>query len=217
MANKHMKKCLTSLIIKEMQSKTTMRYHLSWSEWLLSKNLQTNAREGVEKREPSHTVDGNANQYSHYGEQCGDSLKNWKQNCHMPISLLRIHTKETRTERDTCTPVFIAALFTIARTWKQPRCPSAYEWIRKLWYIYTMEYYSATKKNTFESVLMRWMKLEPIIQSEVSQKVKHQYSILTHIYGIQKDGNNNPVCETAKETQMYRTVFWTLWERERVV
>ena len=61
MANKHMKKCLTSLIIKEMQSKTTLRYHLSWSEWLLSKNLQTNAREGVEKREPSHTVDGNAN------------------------------------------------------------------------------------------------------------------------------------------------------------
>ena len=61
---------------------------------------------------------------------------------------------------------------------------------------------------------MRWMKLEPIIQSEVSQKEKHQYSILTHTYGIKKDGNNNPVCETAKETQMYRTVFWTLWERE---
>ena len=58
------------------------------------------------------------------------------------------------------------------------------------------------------------MKLEPIIQSEVSQKEKHQYSILTHIYGIQKDGKDNPVCETAKETQMYRTVFWTLWERE---
>ena len=75
-------------------------------------------------------------------------------------------------------------LFIIARTWKQPRCPSADEWIRKLWYIYTMEYYSAIKKNTFESVLMRWMKLEPIIQSEVSQKEKHQYSILTHIYGI---------------------------------
>ena len=70
-----------------------------------------------------------------------------------------------------------------------------------------MEYYSAIKKNTFESVLMRWMKVELIIQSEVSQKEKHQYSILTHIYGIQKDGNNNPVCETAKETQMYRTIF----------
>ena len=80
--------------------------------------------------------------------------------------------------------MFIAALFIIARTWKQPRCPSADEWIRKQWYIYTMEYYSAIKKNTFESVLMRWMKLEPIIQSEVSHKEKHQYSILTHIHGI---------------------------------
>ena len=80
--------------------------------------------------------------------------------------------------------MFIAALFIIARTWKKPRYPPADEWIRKLWYIYTMEYYSAIKKNIFESVLMRWMKLEPIIQSEVSQKEKHQYSILTHIYGI---------------------------------
>ena len=79
-----------------------------------------------------------------------------------------------------------------------------------------MENYSAIKKITFESVLMRWMKLEPIIQTELSQKGKHQYSILMHIYGIQKDGNDNLVCETAKETQMYRTVFWTLWERERV-
>ena len=132
------------------------------------------------------------------------------------IPLLGIHTKETRNERDTCTPMFIAALSIIARTWKQPRCPSADEWIRKLWYIYTMEYYSAIKKKTFESVLMRWMKLEPIIQSEVSQKEKDQYSILMRIYVIYKDGNDNPVCETAKETQMYRTVFWTLWERARV-
>ena len=66
-----------------------------------------------------------------------------------------------------------------------------------------MKYYSAVKKNTFESVLMRWMKLEPIIQSKDSQKEKHQYSILMHIYGILKDGNDNPVCETARETQMY--------------
>ena len=99
------------------------------------------------------------------------------------IPLLGIHIKETRIERDMCTPMFIAPLFIIARTWKQPRCPSAGEWIRKLWYIYTMEYYSAIKKNIFELVLMRWMKLEPIIQSEVSQEEKHQYSILTHIYG----------------------------------
>ena len=78
-----------------------------------------------------------------------------------------------------------AALFTIARTWKQSRCLLADEWIRKPWDIYTMKYYSAIKKNAFESVLMRWMKLEPIvIQSEVSQEEKHQYSILNHIYGI---------------------------------
>ena len=94
--------------------------------------------------------------------------------CDSSIPLLGIHTEETRIERDTCTPVFITALLIIARTWKQPRCPSADYWIRKLWYIYTMEYYSAIKKNTFESVLMRWMKLELIMQSEVSQKEKHQ-------------------------------------------
>ena len=99
------------------------------------------------------------------------------------IPLLGIYPKETRIERDTCTPVFIAALLTIARTWKQPRCPSADKWIRKPWYIYTIEYYSAMKKNAFESVLMMWMKLELIIQNEVSQKEKHQYSILMHIYG----------------------------------
>ena len=98
------------------------------------------------------------------------------------IPLLGIHTKETRSERDTCTPMFITAWFIIAR--KQPRCPTADEWIRKLWYSYTMEYYSAIKKNSFKSFLMRWMKLVHIIQSEVSQKDKHQDSILIHIYGI---------------------------------
>ena len=98
-----------------------------------------------------------------------------------------------------CTPTFITALFIIARTWKQPRCPSADEWIRKLWYIYTMEYYSAIKKNTFELVLMRWTKLEPIIQSEVSQKGKHQYSILMHIY---EEGNGNPLQYSCLENPM---------------
>ena len=136
----------------------------------------------MEKREPSYTIGGNANWHSHYGEQCGDSLNNWKYDPAIP--LLGIHTEETRIERDTCTPMFTAALFTIARTWKQPRCPSADEWIRKLWYIHTMERYSAVKKNAFESVLMRWMKLEPIIQNEICQKEKHQYSMLMHIYGI---------------------------------
>ena len=83
-----------------------------------------------------------------------------------------------------CTPMLIAALFIIARTWKQPRCSSEDKWIRNLWYIYTMEYYSAIKKNAYESILMSLMKLEPIIQSKVSQNEKHQHSILMHIYGI---------------------------------
>ena len=80
--------------------------------------------------------------------------------------------------------MFVAALFTVTRTWKQPRCPSTNEWIKKLWCVYTMEYYSAIKRNTFESVLMRWTNLEHIVQSEVSQKEKYKYHILTHIYGI---------------------------------
>ena len=105
------------------------------------------------------------------------------------MSSIKLKVQRTLDERrgETGTDIHfknIAALFIIARTWKQPRCPSADEWIRKQWYTYTMEYYSAIKNNIFESVLMRWMKLEPIIQSEVSQKEKHQYSILTHIYGI---------------------------------
>ena len=78
-----------------------------------------------------------------------------------------------------------------------------------------MGYFSATKKSAFLSGLMRWMELEPIIQSEINQKEKHQYSILMHIYGIYKDGNDNPVCKTSKETQIQRTDFWTLWEKAR--
>ena len=80
--------------------------------------------------------------------------------------------------------MFMAALFTIARTWKQRRCPLTEEWIQKLWCIYTMEYYSAIKKNEFKSVLVRWMNLESVIQSEVSQKEENKCHVLTHIYGI---------------------------------
>ena len=102
------------------------------------------------------------------------------------IPLLGIYLEETKIERDTCIPLFIAELFTIARTWKQPRCPSTDEWIKKLCYIYTMEYYSAIKRNTSESVLMRWMNLEPIIQTEVNQKEKDKYRILKHIWNLEK-------------------------------
>ena len=96
-------------------------------------------------------------------------------------------SKLKKTHVPQCTPMFTEALFTIARTWKEPRRPSTDEWIKKFWYIYTMEYYSAIKRNAFESVLMRQMNLKPIIQNEVSQKEKDKYHILTHIYRIQKN------------------------------
>ena len=99
------------------------------------------------------------------------------------IPLLGIYPEETKIEKDICTPMFISALFTIARTWKQPRCPLK-DGIKKLWHVYTMEYYLAIKRNAFESVLKRCMNLEPIIQSEVRQKEKEKYHIPTHTFGI---------------------------------
>ena len=93
-------------------------------------------------------------------------------------------SKVRNAQNDTCTTMFIAILFTIARTWKQPTCPSSDEWIKKMWHIYTMEYYSAIKRKEIELFVVRWMELESVIQSEVSQKEKNKYSILTHIYGI---------------------------------
>ena len=95
-----------------------------------------------------------------------------------------IYPEETIIEKDTHTPVFITAVFTIARTWKQPRCSLTDEWVKKLWHIYIIEYYSAIQRNTFDSVLIRRMNLEPIRQSDVRKEEKNKYHILMHIYGI---------------------------------
>ena len=100
------------------------------------------------------------------------------------VSLLGIYPEKNIIQKDTCTPMFIAALFTIARTWKQPKCPLTDEWIKKMWYIYSMEYYSAIKRNEIGSFVEMWMDLEFVIQSEVSQKEKNKYRILSHICGI---------------------------------
>ena len=99
------------------------------------------------------------------------------------IPLLGIYSEKTIIQKESCT-TFIAALFTIARTWKQPKCPTIDEWIKKMWYIYTMEYYSAIKRNKTGSFAEMWMDLETVIQSEVSQKERNKYHILTHTCGI---------------------------------
>ena len=100
------------------------------------------------------------------------------------IPLLGIYPEKTIIQKEPCTTIFIAALFTIARTWKQPKCPFTDEWIKKMWHIYIMEYYSARKRNEIELFVVRWMDLESVIQSEVSQKEKNKYHMLTHIYGV---------------------------------
>ena len=103
------------------------------------------------------------------------------------LKKLKKHNKnpaKTIIQKDTYTPMFTAALFKIARSWKQPKCPSTDKWIKKMWHIYTMEYYSAIKRNEIGSFVETWMDLETVIQSEVSQKEENKYRILTHICGI---------------------------------
>ena len=100
------------------------------------------------------------------------------------IPQLGIYPEKTIIQKESCIPMFIAALFTIAGAWKQPKCPSTDELIKKMWHIYTMEYYSAIKGNENELFVVRWMDIDSVIQSEVSQKEKNKYRMLTHIYGL---------------------------------
>ena len=125
------------------------------------------------------------------------------------IPLLGIYPEETRVEKGTCIPLFIAALLKIARIWKQPRYPWTDEWIKKLWYMHIVEYYSVIKRNAFESVLMRWMNLEPIVESEVCQKEKDKCRILMHIYRILKIGSKELIYRTAVQKQTERIDLWT--------
>ena len=133
-----------------------------------------------------YTVGENVNWYSHCGEKYGGSLKKHKTElpCDPAILLLDIYPEKTLIQKDTCNPIFIVALFTIAKTWKQPKRPSTDEWIKKIRYIYTMEYYSGIKKNEIMSFTATWMDLEIIILSQVSQIEKDKYHMISLICGI---------------------------------
>ena len=141
----------------------------------------------MEKGEPSYTVGGNVTWYSHSGKLCGGSSE---LKIELPydstIALLGIYPKDTDAVKrgETCTLMFIAAMATIAKLWKEPRCPSKDEWIKKMWSMYTMEYYSAIRKDEYPPLASMWMELEGIMLSEVNRRRTN--IICSHSFGEYK-------------------------------
>ena len=180
MANRHMKKFSTSLIIRAVQIKTTMRYHLMLVRVAkMNKSGDYRGWRGC----------GETWSLLHYWWECKLVQPLWKTEwrflkklkIELPynpaIALLGIYPRDTGVlmHRGTCTPMFIAAFSTIAKLWKGPKCPSTDEWIKKMWFIYTMEYYLATRKNEIWPFAATWMELEGITLSEISQSEKDRY------------------------------------------
>jgi hypothetical protein len=187
MAEKHLKKCSTFLIIREMQIKTTLRFQLTQVRMAKIKNSgDSRCWQGWGDRGTLH----------HCWWDCRLVQPLWKLVWQIlrklnivlledpAIPLLGIYPEDVPTgNKDTCSTMFIAALFKIARSWKEPRCPSTEEWIQKMWYIYTTEYYSVIKKNEFMKFLAKWVDLEDIILREVTHSQRNSNNMYSLISG----------------------------------
>ncbi|KAF0872517.1 LORF2 protein, partial [Crocuta crocuta] len=174
-ADKHIKRCSTSLVIREMQIKTTMRYH--YPSIRMTGNKSTNKQLTA----PIHMVQPIWKTVWRFLRKLTIELP-----YDPAIALLGIYPRDTEMlmHRGTCTPMFIAALSTIAKTWKEPKCPSTDEWIKKMWFIYTMEYSMAMRNNDIWPCVATWMDLEGVMLSEISQAEKDKYHMFARIGGL---------------------------------